>query len=97
MSDKTVGIRELKVHISKYLKEVKRGEEIIILERGKGIAMILPLRTVPEQPRIEAALLKLSAAGRIVLSALLKKPPVLGGRKKVTGEPFSDAVIEGRR
>lgn len=97
MSNKTVGIRELKVHLSKYLQEVKRGEEIIISERGKGIAMILPLRTVPEQQRIESALLKLSAAGRIVLPALLKKPPVLSGRKKVNGEPFSDAVIEGRR
>lgn len=97
MSDKTVGVRELKVHLSKYLREVKRGEEIIVSERGKGIAMILPLRPIPEQPRTESVLLKLSAEGLIVLPALLKKPPLLSGRKKVKGTPLSDAVIEGRR
>lgn len=97
MRDKTVGVRELKIHLSKYLKDVKRGGEIIVSERGKGIAMILPLKPLSEQARIKSALLRLSAEGKILLPASLKKPSVLRGRKKVKGTPFSDAVIEGRR
>lgn len=97
MNAKTVGVRELKIHLSKYLKVVKKGEELIVSERGKGISMILPLRPLSEQTRIEAALLKLSVQGRILLPASLKNPPVLKSRKKVRGTPFSDAVIDGRR
>lgn len=93
----TVGVRELKIHLSKYLKAVKRGEELIVSERGKGIATILPLRPLSEQTRIEAALLKLSVEGRILLPTSLKNPPALKGRKKAKGTPFSDAVVEGRR
>lgn len=96
MRDKTVGVRELKIHLSKYLKDIKRGEEIIVSERGKGIAMLLPLRPLSEQSRIEAALLRLSAEGKILLPVSLRKPSVMRGRKKIKGTPFSDAVIEGR-
>lgn len=97
MTTTTVGIRELKIHLSKYLRAVKKGEELIVSERGKEIATILPLRPLSEQTRIEAALLKLSVEGRILLPASLKNLPVLKGRKKTKGSPFSDAIIEGRR
>jgi prevent-host-death family protein len=39
---RTVGIRELKTHLSSYLASVKRGERIIVSERGKPIASISP-------------------------------------------------------
>lgn len=97
MRDKTVGVRELKTHLSKYLKDVKRGGEIVVSERGKDIAMILPLKSLSEQSLIISALLKLSVEGKIILPFSLKKPSVLMGRKKVKGTPFSDGVIEDRR
>lgn len=97
MRDKIVGVRELKTHLSKYLKDVKRGEGIVVSERGKGIAMILSLKSLSEQSLIESALLKLSAEGKIILPFSLKPPSLLIGRKKVKGTPFSDAVIEDRR
>ena len=39
----TVNISELKNHLSVYLETVKNGEEIIILERNRSIAKIVPL------------------------------------------------------
>ena len=37
-----VGIRELKSHLSHYLRRVKAGETLIITERGKPIGRIVP-------------------------------------------------------
>lgn len=51
MSVTTVGIRELKTHLSKYMQQVKAGSTIIITERGKPVGQILPLagKTVEEK------------------------------------------------
>ncbi len=38
-----VGIREMKNSLSRYLKHVKNGESIIITERNKPIAKIIPM------------------------------------------------------
>ena len=49
---KTAAVAELKASLSKYLAKVKGGEEILITERGKPVAKIIPLRrdlsAVPE-------------------------------------------------
>jgi len=37
-----VGIRELKAHLSAYLRRVKKGESLAITERGKSIALLAP-------------------------------------------------------
>ena len=41
---KTVAVAKLKASLSKYLARVKGGEEILITERGKPVARIVPLR-----------------------------------------------------
>ena len=41
---KTAAVAELKASLSKYLAKVKGGEEILITERGKPVAKIVPLR-----------------------------------------------------
>ena len=38
----TVNIRELVHHFSKYLKEIKEGEKIVVLERNVPVADIVP-------------------------------------------------------
>lgn len=40
-----VGIREAKIHLSRYLRLVKQGREIILTERGRPIGKIVPLGT----------------------------------------------------
>ena len=39
---KTAPVSDLKAHLSDYLKHVKAGEEVIITERGKAIARVIP-------------------------------------------------------
>ena len=38
-----VGIRELRDHLSKYLDEVQRGNDVVVTDRGHAIARILPM------------------------------------------------------
>ncbi len=40
----TVSVTELKAMLSQFLSNVKSGDKLIITERGKPIAMIVPIR-----------------------------------------------------
>ena len=39
---KTSGIRELKAHLSAYVREVERGESILVTDRGRVVAELRP-------------------------------------------------------
>lgn len=95
---KKAGVRELRLHLSRYLKEVKDGELILVTERGTEIAQILPLRSREDQKEIKIQ----STIGNLAQKGLIQLPPgqKLGGppkRIKVPGNSFSDAAIEDRR
>jgi prevent-host-death family protein len=45
---KTVGIRELRQHASRYLRLAERGETIQITDRGRPVARLVPLPTEDE-------------------------------------------------
>jgi prevent-host-death family protein len=45
MEEKSVGTRELKNHLSHYLRKVKAGGTVVITERGKPIGQIVPVQT----------------------------------------------------
>jgi prevent-host-death family protein len=60
---RSVNIAELKNHLSSYLNEVRAGEEIIIRDRDRPIARILPLRAEGDNEER----LNLAAAGKIRL------------------------------
>ncbi len=38
-----VGIRELRAHLSRYVEQVKGGEEIVVTEHGRPVARLVPL------------------------------------------------------
>jgi antitoxin (DNA-binding transcriptional repressor) of toxin-antitoxin stability system len=40
---KTVNIAELKTHLSRYLRAVRRGERIVVLDRREPVAELRPL------------------------------------------------------
>ena len=42
MSMTMVGIRELKAHLSAYLRRIKKGESLSITEHGKPVALLTP-------------------------------------------------------
>ena len=90
---KQVGVRELKNSLSAYLRRVKKGETVVVTERGKAVAILKREPSDPLQRRLEAlqekGLIRLGEGGK--LRGLGMK------RKKVKGSPLSDAVLEDRR
>ncbi|HEY5390105.1 MAG TPA: type II toxin-antitoxin system prevent-host-death family antitoxin [Solirubrobacteraceae bacterium] len=38
----TVGVRELRQNLSRYLERVKAGEPLVVTERGREIARVIP-------------------------------------------------------
>lgn len=55
----SIGVRELRQHASRYLREVKRGETVEVTDRGEPVARLVP---IPEQ---ESTFDRLVAEGRI--------------------------------
>jgi prevent-host-death family protein len=58
---KTAAVSELKAQLSEYLSKVKAGEEVVVTDRGKPIAKIVPLRRT--ELAISPHLLSLERAG----------------------------------
>lgn len=87
----TVGIKELKNRLSHYLREIKKGGKIVITEREKVIAAIVPVERADEDSR----LLSLVKEG----FAIWKGGKPVGSRHpvKITGKTVSEIVIEERR
>jgi len=60
---KTAAVSKLKASISEYLLKVKAGEEVIVTDRGKPIAKIVPLKR--DEMKIPSHLLTLERAGLV--------------------------------
>jgi len=58
---KSAAVAELKARLSKYLMKVKAGEEVLVTDRGKPIAKIVPLDRADME--ISPQLLSLEKAG----------------------------------
>ena len=84
----SVGIRELKEKLSGYVDRVRHGEEIVVTDRGKEIAMVIPIS------RERRAVGHLMETGRAAWAG--GKP---GGMKgiKAKGKALSKTILEDRR
>jgi prevent-host-death family protein len=87
----TVGIRELKRNLSEYLRSVKAGEKVVITDRKKEIAVIVPFRKVDDQANI----LQMVREGVADWSG--EKPRGMSARMRSKGISVSEAVVEDRR
>ena len=87
----TIGIRELKAHLSRHLKRVRSGARLMVTVRGRSIATISPV----EAPADVDWAHRLVAEGRAHWSG---GKPVGGTRSpRVTGSrTVSDTVLEDR-
>ncbi len=91
----TVGVRELKNRLTRYLRETKKGGEIVVTERGNPIAVIQPIGQGRRASSLEARLAGLAARGVVTLPS---RKPRKGGRLiTVKGTPLSRTVLEDRR
>ena len=84
----TVGLKELKSHLSEYVGRSRDGERIVITDRGREIAELAPLSASRE------AMIALREAGRVTWSG--SKPKGLRGLE-VRGEAVAATVIKDRR
>ena len=91
----TVGVRELKNGLTRYLRRTKHGEEIIVTERGKPIALLTPIKSAKHARSLEARLAALAAQGWVTLPT--KKPLKRIRAVKIPGGLISRTVIEDRR
>ena len=90
----SVGVRDLKNNLSRYLSHVKDGEVILITKRGKPIARLM--KELPDRQALRTALNSLASKQLITL-------PTRGIDKDipdpivVEGKPVSEMIIEDRR
>ncbi|TFG60555.1 MAG: type II toxin-antitoxin system prevent-host-death family antitoxin [Deltaproteobacteria bacterium] len=83
-----VGIRELKMRLSEYVRKASLGEEIMVTDRGREVASLVPVT------RERRALKQLVDDGKARKPA--GKPRGARGLS-VKGKPLSETVIEDRR
>jgi prevent-host-death family protein len=90
MTEMTVGVRELKARLSEYLREIKRGNTIIITEHGKPVGRLVP-SVQPLSERVEA----MRRAGLLVWNGkkLPMSKPVAALKRQRT---LTDLISEGR-
>ncbi|MFQ5740876.1 MAG: type II toxin-antitoxin system Phd/YefM family antitoxin [Acidobacteriota bacterium] len=84
-----VGVRELRQNLSKYLKRVAIGEGFRVTERGRPVALLIP---VPDQ---KGALGRLISSGRVLPARgdLLELGPPFGCKTTIS---ISRALEEQR-
>jgi len=86
MKDRVFNIAEAKMHLSRLIERVERGERITIARNNRPVAVIAPAGQSPEEllSRIDALRERIRASndGRAIL-----KP----------GESWRDLIDEGRR
>ena len=83
----TVGIKDLKAKLSSYIDKVSKGEEIVITEHGREVAIIIP---ISKERRVIKSLIE---AGKAHWAK--GKPKGLKGIK-LQGKPLSETIIEER-
>lgn len=91
MTELTVGVRELKTQLSKYLRQVKAGRTVVITERGKTVG-----RLVPADMPVEEKMKAMVKAGLVDWSG--KRLPPMKPVARVRGnKTVAEMLIEDRR
>jgi len=88
----TVGIRELRLNLSRYVARVRGGAEVIVTDRGRPVARLIP---VEDDDALYARLVR---EGRITPALRPKSTtlPPLVDAGDVTGS-VSELLLEDRR
>ncbi|MBA7715040.1 hypothetical protein ES703_124077 [subsurface metagenome] len=90
----TIGIRELKIHLSRYIGKVESGEEIIITNRNEPVARII--REPSSNKKLRDILTRMAGQGLIILpKQSLKKRNTLP--IAIKGKKMSEIIIGERR
>jgi len=92
----TVGVRELKNRLTRYLALIKEGERVVVTHRGKPVAVLGPVEGLDGRKPSKAE--QLAALARRGLITLPQGTPDLRTRPvAIRGEPISRTLIRDRR
>ena len=90
----TAGVKEFKNQLSRYIALVKKGDEVLITERGRVVARVI--KEDSSSSSLRQALQPLVLKGQIIMPTRdIKKEipePV-----KLSGKSISEIVLEDRR
>jgi prevent-host-death family protein len=91
-----VGVRELKNRLTYYLRLTREGDNVVVTDRGKPMAILHNVATMEETAGVEERLLSLAGKGLVRLpqpkSRLSHKRP-----RKIKGKTVSALITEDRR
>ncbi|HSB79716.1 MAG TPA: type II toxin-antitoxin system prevent-host-death family antitoxin [Candidatus Methylomirabilis sp.] len=89
-----VGIRKLRDELTRYLGRVRRGKRLVVTDRGKPVAVLMPYSHAEKSSQAERVRAIL-AGGHVVAAErpFKTRPPLVKGR----GPLASDLIIEDRR
>ncbi len=93
-----IGIRDLKNKLTHYLEIAKKGDAIIITDRGTPVAILHNLDHIEEKAGPEERLAHLAKQGFLTLPRQQRGqgfPPV--ERAQVRGEPMSETIVRERK
>jgi prevent-host-death family protein len=89
-----VGVRELRMHMSAYLRAVARGETVTIGDRRRRpIARLVPIERDPALEHFE----RLAREGRVTMPTGPRPGRFPGVKPRPGARLVSDLVVEGRR
>jgi prevent-host-death family protein len=90
-----VGVRELKNRLTHYLRQARKGEEVIVTERGHPVAVLHSLAHVDRASSLHTRLARLAALGIVTMPT--RKRFGRNRPLRLSGPPVSKAIIEDRR
>lgn len=88
-----VSIRELRDHLSSYLRKVKAGEDIVVTSYNRPLAQLVPYKTNHEQGDLQA---RLNQIPGVRWNGKKPKRPLARPRMK-NNASLADYVLEDRR
>ena len=89
---RSVGARELKTRLGRYLRLVREGVTLVVTDRGRPVAELRPV--TPAEGGLEEVLARLEALGEVSVGERTPLPgrvPVV-----VPGEPVSKTIARAR-
>ena len=89
----TVGIRDLRDSLSRWIDRVREGDEVVVTDHGKPVAMLSAPKERPKARTEEEHLARLEAEGKIRRAT---KPFGRWEPLEIPGVDLSGAVLEDR-
>jgi prevent-host-death family protein len=91
---RSVGIRELKNRLPEYVRDVRKGVEIIVTDRGRPVAVLSPLDDAADHASLAARLAAVAARGAISTPTAdrTRRPR----RIRAAGPPLSRQILDDR-